>query len=68
MQLQGVRPGDIVFCDVKGRRFYAEVQEKEGRELRILPLHSNITYFHVSARQVVRHYRLSGRNGAKIPA
>ena len=65
MQLQGIRPGDIVFCDVKGRQFYAEVREKEPgkQELRIRPLHSNITYFHVTARQVSRHYRLAGRNG-----
>ena len=64
MQLQGVRSGDIVRCDVKGRRFLAEVREKEGRELRIAPLHSNVTYYRVTARQVVQHFKLMGRNGS----
>ena len=39
MRLQGIRAGDLVLCDVKGRRFHAEVTTTpSGAELEIRPL------------------------------
>lgn len=57
MRTQGIKPGDIVICDVRGQRFYAEVTEKkdggfqiEGLGAQFLPAYS------VKARQIVGHY------------
>jgi hypothetical protein len=62
MRLQGVRAGDLVLCDVKGRRFHAEVTTSPaGAELEILPLLRGITYRRVSARSVKEHWRKTGR-------
>jgi hypothetical protein len=48
-----------VQCDVKGRRFYALVTEHTPRGLAVQPITNGITYRHVTARQVVAHYRRS---------
>ncbi|HEX3979102.1 MAG TPA: hypothetical protein VHW96_22720, partial [Solirubrobacteraceae bacterium] len=62
MRLQGIRAGDLVLCDVKGRRFHAEVTTTAtGAELEILPLLRGVTYRRVSARSVVEHWRKAGR-------
>lgn len=62
MRLQGIRAGDLVLCDVKGRRFHAEVTTSPtGAELEILPLPRGITYRRVSARSVKEHWRKAGR-------
>ncbi len=62
MRLQGIRAGDLVLCDVKGRRFHAEVTTSPtGAELEILPLLRAITYRRVSARSVKEHWRKAGR-------
>jgi hypothetical protein len=61
MSLAGVREGDIVFCDVRGDRFYARVKGEvdEGR----LPIESltgrPIPALRVRARQVCGHWRRS---------
>jgi hypothetical protein len=47
-----VQPGDIVFADVKGRRFYATVLARRPGELHVHPLDDRITYRHVRARDV----------------
>lgn len=57
MRTQGISPGDIVQSDVRGQRFYAVVTSREGSELQIEPLDSRITFRHVTARQIVGHYR-----------
>jgi hypothetical protein len=62
MRLQGIRAGDLVLCDVKGRRFHAEVTTSPtGAELEILPLMRGFTYRRVSARSVKEHWRKAGR-------
>jgi len=53
---QGIKPGDIVKCDLRGQMFYAVVVTK-GEQLEIEPIDRRITYRHVTARQVVAHYR-----------
>lgn len=69
MRLSSIRVGDIVECDVRGRRFHAIVVAPDDdssatssfNELTIKPMVPAITYHHVSARQVVGHWRKSGR-------
>ena len=64
MNLAGVRPRDIVECDVRGRRFYATVEAKRTTpgtpaRLQVRPITPGINYFEVPARQVVGHWRRS---------
>jgi hypothetical protein len=62
MRLQGIRAGDLVLCDVKGRRFHAEVTATPtGAELEIRPLQRAITYRRVTSRSVLEHWRKAGR-------
>jgi hypothetical protein len=71
MRLQGIRAGDLVLCDVKGRRFHAEVTTSPtDAELEIRPLQRAITYRRVSARSVKEHWRKAGRraSGGAQPA
>lgn len=70
MRLQGIRAGDLVLCDVKGRRFHAEVTTSPtGAELEIRPLLRGITYRRVSSRSVKEHWRKAGRRAsAAAPA
>ena len=59
MTLGNVRAGDIVRCDLGGRVFYAIVQEKIERALKIEPLSPNVNYRQVKAGQVKAHWRKS---------
>lgn len=62
MRLQGIRAGDLVLCDVKGRRFHAEVTTTPtGAELEVRPLLRGITYRRVTSRSVLEHWRKAGR-------
>ena len=65
MRLQGIRAGDLVLCDVKGRRFHAEVTTTPtGADLEIRPLLPAITYRRVTARSVREHWRKAGRRAS----
>ncbi len=65
MRLQGIRAGDLVLCDVKGRRFHAEVTTTPtAAELEVRPLAPAVTYRRVSARSVLAHWRKAGRRSA----
>jgi hypothetical protein len=57
--LAGVRPGDIVLVDRKGRRFYAIVTERRQRELGVDPIDRRVTYRAVKAREVLAIWRRS---------
>jgi hypothetical protein len=59
MTLAGVRPGDIVLADRKGRRFYAIVVARHERELEVEPIDRRVTYRRVKAREVLGHWRKS---------
>lgn len=67
MNVTGVRAGDIVECDVRGRRFFALVGEKVEptgagpalTTLHIRPITAGITHRSVTSRQVIGHYRRS---------
>lgn len=67
--LTGIRPGDIVEVDKKGRRFHALVTDtplppwaKSGLSIR--PFNRHETYRHATAREVCAVWRKSrARNG-----
>jgi hypothetical protein len=53
------RKGDIVGLDVKGRQFFARIEEEQGQELKVKPITYNITYFTVKKRDVKAIWRFS---------
>lgn len=55
--LRGVREGDVVLVDIRGRVFFAVVGGRDERGLKIRPIDSRISYLHATARQVVDVYR-----------
>lgn len=63
-----VRPGDIVECDVRGRRFYAVVAGAPTKEkgvgyiVLVEPITKGINHFRVRGREIVGHYRKLGRS------
>lgn len=65
MNITGVRAGDIVECDVRGRRFFAlstgDPQGASGgqRTIPIRPITPGISFRVVNAPQVIGHYRRS---------
>jgi hypothetical protein len=59
VNVTGVREGDIIECDVKGRRFFALVQEKLPGVLRFRPITAGITYRSAKSTEVIGHYRRS---------
>jgi hypothetical protein len=60
MTLGGVKAGDVILADRKGRRFYAVVTGRGQRELQVEPIDRRVTYHQVKARE--RHKRRR-RNG-----
>lgn len=60
MNLQGVRTGDIVRVDKRGRRFLAQVEDKEAGKLKITPILPNVNYFEASSREIVEHWKKMG--------
>ena len=63
MRLQGIRAGDIVEVDVRGRRFLARVSDTDADGLRLLPLERRVNHFQCRAHQVVGHWAKRGRPG-----
>ncbi len=69
MRLQGIRAGDLVLCDVKGRRFHAEVTTTPAAAvLEVRPLLPAVTYRRVSSRSVIEHWRKARRPASAGPA
>jgi hypothetical protein len=69
MTLAGVRAGDIVLADRKGRRFFAIVIERRERELEVEPIDRRVTYRRVKAREVIGIWRKSrAQNGRVVEA
>ena len=70
MTLGAVKSGDIVLCDRMGRRFYAVLVERHGRELEVEPIDRRVTYRRVKAREVLGIWRKSrvqnGRAGSAV--
>ena len=69
MTLAGVKAGDIVLADRKGRRFYAIVVDRYERELEVDPIDRRVTYRRVKAREVLGIWRKSrAQNGRVVQA
>jgi hypothetical protein len=66
--LAGVKPGDIVLADRKGRRFYAIVTERRERELAVEPIDRRVTYHVVKAREVLGIWRKSRTHNGRVVA
>ncbi len=66
MTLTGVKPGDIVLADRKGRRFYAIVIERRERELAVEPIDRRVTYRVVKAREVLGIWRKSRAHSSHV--
>lgn len=69
MKLAGIRRGDVVECDVKGRRFYALVERAataDERQVDVRPITPGITYRRVTARQIIEHWRKARHNQATL--
>jgi hypothetical protein len=57
MTLNGIRPDDIVHCDVRGERFYATVTDPPHRgEVAVATMCRERARI-VTARQVIGHWR-----------
>jgi len=58
MRKSAIKAGDVVECDVRGRRFYSLVEAcGQDSDVVIRPLSHNVTYRQVSARQVITVFR-----------
>jgi hypothetical protein len=64
MRLEGIRAGDIVEVDRRGRRFHALVSEHGPGGLGIEPLDRRITYRSCRAHEVTAHRVKRGRSRA----
>ena len=62
VRLAGIRPGDIVQVDRKGRIFHAKVDEVGTQELRFTPIEPRITYRTCTAREVIDHWSHHGQS------
>lgn len=59
MRLASVNRGDVVECNVRGWKFPARIKllnspEIPGKPIRIEPLVSNCTFYHLTSRQISR--------------
>ena len=60
MRTSVIVAGDIVYCNKRGRLFYARVLDVDaGGTLRVEPIEHNVSYRHVDAAQVAEHWARS---------
>jgi hypothetical protein len=64
MRTDRMAVGDLVLCRIKGRSVYGEVLEITGGQVNFRPLCPAAGWHHASAREIVSHWRKSGRRGA----
>jgi hypothetical protein len=64
VRLEGIRAGDIVEVDRRGRRFHALVSENGSGGLGIEPLDRRITYTSCRAHEVTAHWVKRGGSRA----
>ena len=63
MKLAYVHQGDLVEVNKGGRRMFGEVIEIRDGVVRFEPLCRGISYRHASAREIIGHWRKTGRRG-----
>ncbi len=61
MRLEGIRAGDIVEVDHKGRRFHAVVVGAAPGGLALAPTDRRINYYSCRSREVIGHWSKQGR-------
>jgi hypothetical protein len=66
MRIDRIAAGDIVLCSVGGRRIYGEVTEIVNGVLHFQPLSRAAGWRHATARQIIGHWRKTGRRGQGV--
>ncbi len=61
MRIERVAVGDIILCSIGGRRIYGEVTEVTDGAVHFRPISAAAGWRHASARQIVGHWRKTGR-------
>ena len=69
MRLEGIRTGDIVEVDLRGRRFHAIVTGSAPGGLQLQPTDRRVGYYSCRSRDVIAHWARRGASrGALQPA
>jgi hypothetical protein len=63
VKLAYMHPDDLIEVNKGGRRVYARVVEIREGVVQFEPLCRGISYRHASAREIIRHWRKTGRRG-----
>jgi hypothetical protein len=63
MKLAYIHPEDIVEVSKGGRRVYARVIAIRDGIVQFEPLCRGVSYRHATAREIIRHWRSTGRRG-----
>ena len=63
MKLASIHAGDLIEVNKGGRRVYGRVVEICDGVMQFEPLCRGISYRHASAREIVGHWRKTGRRG-----
>jgi hypothetical protein len=63
VKLTSMRPLDLIEVNKGGRRVYGKVVEIRDGVVQFEPLCRGISYRHASAREIVGHWRKTGRRG-----
>jgi hypothetical protein len=63
MKLASVHQGDLVEVNKGGRRMFGKVIEIRDGVVQFEPLCRGISYRHASAREIIGHWRKTGRRG-----
>ena len=66
MRLDRVAVGDLVLCRIKGRSVYGEVLEVADGRVRFRPLCPAAGWHRASAREIVSHWRKTGRHRSHV--
>lgn len=60
MNISPIKHGDLVRCNVRGEKFFAEVIQNQDGNLTLEPINRTfLPAYNVQARQVIAHYRKS---------
>jgi hypothetical protein len=63
VRLQHVQIGDLIQVSKKGRHMYGKVLEIRDGVVEFEPLCRGVSYRHATAREIIAHWRRSGRHG-----
>jgi hypothetical protein len=64
MRLERVAVGDVIKARVKGRSLWGEVTEVKDGIVYFSPISAAGGWRHASAREIIGHWRKTGRRGA----